>query len=76
VTLYRVFDQQQGPYHLVDLEVAARQGRRPHLLLEAFVQRQAYLASVVASQALEVPVVEQKPSQLQILVIVPFADLG
>jgi hypothetical protein len=73
VTLYRVFDQQQGPYHLVDLEVAARQGRRPLLLLEAFVQRQAYLASVVASL---VPVVEQKPFPLLILVIVPFADLG
>jgi hypothetical protein len=73
VTLYRVFDQQQGPYQLVELEVAARQERRPHLLLEAFVQRQAYLASVVASL---VPVVGQKPSPLQILVKVPFADLG
>jgi hypothetical protein len=35
----------------VDLEVAARQGRRPHLLLES-VLRQAYLPSLVASLVL------------------------
>ena len=35
VGLYRVFDQQQGPDQLVLVEVAARQERGPHLLLES-----------------------------------------
>ena len=34
VGLYRDVDQQQGPYQLVLVEVAARQLRGPHLLLE------------------------------------------
>jgi hypothetical protein len=37
VGLYRVFDQQQGPDQLVLVEVAARQERGPHLLLEVVV---------------------------------------
>jgi len=40
VVLYRDVDQQQGPYHLVLVEVALRLGRGPHLLLEL---EEAYL---------------------------------
>jgi hypothetical protein len=46
--LYRVFDQQQGPDQLVLVEVAARQERGPHLLLEVEVHLPLpYLVQVV-----------------------------
>jgi hypothetical protein len=43
-------DQQQGPYQLVLVEVAARQERWPHLLLESFVLHQALVLVLVQVQ--------------------------
>jgi hypothetical protein len=40
-------DQQQGPYQLVLVEVAARQELWPHLLLESFVLHLALVLVVV-----------------------------
>jgi hypothetical protein len=51
--LYLDVDQQQGPYHLVLVEVALRLGRGPHLPLEveghpSYLVLVAFLAQVLA----------------------------
>jgi hypothetical protein len=59
VGLYLDVDQQQGPYHLVLVEVALRLGRGPHLLLEV-VGHLALVLVLLASLAL---VLAQMPYQ-------------